>query len=494
MVSKAITDRAWSAAELLLETGAEKQAASLGVQREPKADGPPPRVERDIVERVNASIRFRQEEVIDELAAIKGELQLLEVSARNVDVSDVPSRVCGRLTATFQNSRPTIREIVKGEREGLSHLNVFRERNRVTDRDARYAPSKIKAMAVPLATTIADSAGIGIMLAGSGEMSYLSAWLTAIGVGVSTNGLSALAAWSMRYFNLPNYTEAPNRKLWGRAWSVPLAATSVGVVGACDFFLMHVRELSARGGEGFNEAAALVHAIQHPTDLSLTSIGLGLFNVLCQAFTAYKVYVSTDPLPGYEREDRAYTERREARDDLVLSLQGQHDAVQSSEVDSVSNRLAAERSIVEDLRRRALALAGRLARISELNALDKEAGHSAIASFRALNLRVRTDNVIPKCFGVSATFAENLQSASLAELDHLFDKVDAAQRACADRVQMVLEQERGRIEAAKENTEGIMLAIERFSVSEEDIPKLAEVRSLLRLPSQEVRAVEGKAA
>jgi hypothetical protein len=261
-------------------------------------------------------------------------------------------------------------------------------------------------------------------------------------------------------------------------WAVPVVVGCGLVVVGLNFFAAHYREVS-NTSERFDEAQVIAHMRSAPFELSLASVVLLLIGILCAVLAAYKGYTSTDRYPGFEKIDRRRARAVEAWDDLAASIKGQLDAIAVSEVDALVNRRRAEQAMLGDIRQRHRGFLVSGERARRLDTSDVATAEAAVVHFRQLNLKVRTDGVVPAYFAEPTGLAEMIPKEHHGDLGAFLSEVASKQDEVKNALAGVVVGERERLERAKENTELIMSAIERAGAEQKDVPKLEEIRALL---------------
>lgn len=268
-----------------------------------------------------------------------------------------------------------------------------------------------------------------------------------------------------------------------RAWSLPVVGfAGLGVVGL-NYIWAHYREVMSTA-EVFSEGEVVRHIVEAPLSLSLTSSVLMVGGVLCGVLAARKAYTSTDRFPGYEAVDRKFRDAEDAKDDLKNAIEGQLDAIRAVDVDGLAERLEAERGMLEDIRRRYSALQVACTNAHRLDCADVEAGAAVIEHYAAV--REQVGGQLPKALAEPQRFDELIPEATHADLAGLIEEVAGLQRQAAEGLVDMVAQERQRIAVAKENTEAIMLSVERRGSEGVEVLRPEDVKALLDIEGEAV--------
>ena len=494
-MSKTTTSEHWdrvSADALAGDAGVEAEARRLAVRGRPLASEiVPSRCETQVEEVQNARIGQRNEDLDQEEADLCNLLATIPNSA--LAVATLDDDVTNRIVGSFQPVTGVIRDTVRADQDATAMHEAFVATHELEENLPGYALSKIRHFALVFALWLLESIASASMYVGASAAGWIGAVLTACAVSALNITLGVLGGIVWRWVSLPNLAHDQGRQRRHRRWAVPAMVVIGVIVIICNFVAANYREV-ATTAKTFTEDLVLKHIVEHPGELSLTSIILGLLGILCALAAAWKGW-SSSVYPGYEKVHRAMSEASAAREDLKQTLQGTLAAIRQNDVEAVWNQHLAADGLLEDLRKRQVALQLRRKKAHELHEDDVEAGSRAIARFRRENLSIREDGITPAYFSQSPHF----RAVTKGDGDELARLIEAAQDAHTERTEAVagvLRQARRKVEIAKSNTERIMLSMGRSDVDAGDVPELGELRELLtqveqpRIEAPEKHALE----
>lgn len=376
--------------QIVAQGALEKHARHLAIKGKPALHHPGLTVpESDVVELVECRAAARNAE-IDALAAALDQ-QLLTV-APNPDhaPSALKHRTVDGLTGIVTARAPVIRATLEAEKTRQAELTAWRDEHHIA-RPAEYPRSKLVHFRwVGVAVTFEAVAQSSLLMPATPD-GLVGAIGLALAVSALTTGLGLLIGFAaLRYL-----AASSAAKRVGGWVALPLFT---GLLLLVSFYLAHYRRLAGAAGDTFNDALVIEHVLTRPFDLSGPDWLLLLLTLACAAFAGWKGYTASDPIPGYEKVDRAYVDAREDRDYIRADLQGAIAGIKTSTVKPLLAQPKLARIKRDQLLGSYAELQGKHHQATALAQQEAALAQRAIAHFRQINLVTRADGVTPTYF------------------------------------------------------------------------------------------------
>lgn len=438
--------------------------------------------EREMLAALKRRSRRRREDIEEEVTRIKTALAALPYGDDEWK-SDLRQTVTSQVMSTFQNLSGIITRTVVGEREGSAEFQAYVHRHGL-EHKAKYVASRVKHFAILAALGLAEICCQSVMYINANAAGWFGSLLTAGLVTSVTMGCAIIFGPVIRYVNLPNLEDQPNRRRNARLWSIPVLVLCVIVVIGTALLSAHYREVAA-SAEDFQESLVLEHFLAHPLSLGLASWGVFFLQCLSAVVAAWKSFTSTDRVVGYETADRAYREVEDAKIDLAASIKGQLEAIKAAEVDARVERRQSALAMLADLRKRVIDLDRNIQKVASQDEVDSEAFSLAIARFRTVSSQVRGDSYS----GEQPTdLLAGVPAIKPHGLSDMIDRIGKALRDGGEADAETIERERERIEIAKESTEHFMEAIAAASKAPGQKLGVEEIRKIILSADREKAA------
>lgn len=429
----------------------EKGARSLAVAQLPASHEAELSIyERRAVELVAGRAVARDEQLSSERSQI--EMLLAEVGQE--DASPLSETVVDRMMASLSTLAPAIASTAAEERERHAELNAFRDAHGLHERSAEFPRSIVKHLSVLVVVGAVEAVGSASMYFGASTTGVLGAVLLALSVSAVNISVGFLVGCAWRMVMAP-----ASLRGWHRFWAVPVAVIGLAFVVYLNLYAAHFREV-AFAGSANPELESLWHLWEQPASLSVTSMGLAVFGVLCSALAAWKGFSISDRAPGYAKAWRSWEESAEAKDDLKGVLEAQFEAIRVAEIEE---RVASDRAfvnILKEARRRHVGLQARASRVESIETREKRAAESAVTVFRRVNNQVRTDGVVPAYFTDAVDWSlEMPEPQDRGELSGLIAAKQAEVEVAAGEHDKEVHRGRARLRRGRDGIETIMAMI-----------------------------------
>ena len=477
-----------TAAHLCDATGIPAEARGLAARGLPPSDQTTPTsAETAAFEIVTARIAARHNALDAHDHTIRAALAELPDPRSDATPATLHALVSNKLLEIFQAFGPVIRSTVAAEALARAELEAFRHRHGLLERSPTYPLSLVEHLAYVAVLILIEAAANMALFANASDHGLTGAFLTALAVA-AVNVFVAVFAGILPLRHLLNshdLPDHPNRARHTRLWATPALATAFLAILAVNYMAAHYRQVASTS-DSFDEAQVIAHALHATFDLSLSSIALFAVGLVAAAFATYKGYSASDKYPGYEQQHRTFLAAAENRDGLAASLHGNIDTVRTTTLDTVHHRIVAVRAQLDDIRKRASALAILRPQTAKLDASDIAALSAALGRFRDLNLAVRTDGLAPSYFATPPDLSLLVPAdpTPADDLPALIDDAHERHIAHGERLHQLYTAQLRRVETAKENADKMMTTIERSRVTDADIPQLSELRALIEANDQ----------
>jgi hypothetical protein len=468
------------AAQLIAHTGIEADARGLGTRGLPAAGETELARSEAAVKEINRGRIDKRHEDLDRAEnRMRAELAELPDTRTDAGGDRLDEDVAQAIDGLFRTFDGTIREVVGAKRKAQAQFNAYIEKHGHLERSASYKLSKVNHFTWVGLGFGGEVVFNGVMLIPASDNGLMGGIATSVMVAVASIGTALFAfgvpARYLSYHNLP--PEQPNRRLWTRLWAVPALILSVLVIFGVNLYVAHWRDVATASEGAFDERLVLDHLLTKPFELSLSSFGLLVAGLLFAAFAAHKAYTASDKYPGYEQETRKVKEPEADANDLKVSVIGHIDAIKQTTVDGLFNQATARQAALENLRGQRRRWQDAKAKAERLDTSDIEAGHEALRHFRRLNLRVRTDDVVPNYF-TDFTLGELVPEASGTDPAAEIEAATEAHIKHTEALLKLIERQIQRIGKAKEIVDQVMPADNAKGV-EVDLPTPEEIRRMI---------------
>jgi len=455
---------ALSFSQLVARADLEHHARHLAIKSEPRRDHPGLTIpERDTLDLVEQRIAARNAE-IDALSTVLSQ-QLLTIAPNpDHDPATQQHRTVDGLTRIVTDRAPVIRATLAAEKVRRAELTAWRDAHHIA-RPAEYPKAKLVHFRWVGVIAILEALAQSSLLMPATPDGLVGAVALALIITTLTTGIGIMIGLvGFRYLA----ASKPTQRLGG--W---MALASLSTVLACVIlYLAHYRHLAGSAGDALVEAEVMARLIASPLDLSGPAWFLLLLTLACASFAAWKGYTASDPIPGYEKIDRAYADARDDLDYVRADLQG---AIAGLKTHAVAPLLAQPRlarikhdhllasyAELEEKHKRATALA------QQEEALTRR----AIAHFRQVNLATRADGVTPGYFKEQLTVPAEVLPLPV----HLKERIDGGMAvAIADAAKtsaLGLELSR-MLERTSDRADEIMTSIDQATARDGDGPLLS---------------------
>lgn len=455
--------------EVIENCKVEHHARQLAIKGEPSLNHPGLTVVEhnvlDVAERRNLA---RAADLDARAQALAQQLQQLSASPSR-DPAILHHRTVDQLTGSVTARAPAIREAVANERTRAAEREAWRHEHDVA-RPADYPKSKlvhfkwlgvaVAGEAIAEATLLMPATPDG-MLGATGLALSVTALTTALGLAIGFGAVRYLASSSA----------TKRTAAWG---ALPVLTTLVLLV---SFYVAHYRHVAGTANDTPADAQVVEHLLTQPFDLTGPGWLLLFMSLACAAFAAWKGYTASDPIPGYEKVDRAYVAARDNRDYLRTDLQAAVATVKTQTIKPLLDQPRLTRLKVDHLRSLAAELRSRGEQVSALARQEAALAHRAIAHFRRVNLATRADGVTPAYFSEAPVIPEST-AAVPADLKDRVDAATAAAIATATQAAEAALQIARMLDHTSDRADEIMASIEQARPRDGDSPIL-ELRAAL---------------
>lgn len=450
--------------EIVETTKLEHSARHLAIKGEPPQQHAGLTVhESDAIDLLDGRNRARHAELEVRTLALQQLLQTLPVSPDS-DPSILHHRTVNALTEIANARAPTIRETLAAERTRTAELKAWRDEQEVA-RPAEYPSSKLVHFRWLGAATGVETVAQSTLLMPATSDGLLGVLGLALGSTAITTGLGIVIGFvGLRYLA----ASSPGKRL--AAWlSLPALGSALLLV---SLYVAHYRHVAGAYNDTPNDAQVIEHLLGQPLDLTGPGWLLLILSLACAAFAAWKGYTASDPIPGYEKVDRAYVAARDDHNYLRADLQGAIAAVKTKTI----KPLLDQPSLARLKRDHLLGLAAELESKAEQNAhlARQEAAlvQRAIAHFRRVNLATRADGVTPAYFSDSLEFPSDVSTLQPGLKERVAtvtaDAVAEAQKAAGQALQIAR-----MLDHTSDRADEIMASIDHAHPRDGDNPILA---------------------
>lgn len=475
MLQKPIADpddltRAMTFREVLDETKLEHHARHFAIKAEPPVDHHGLTVpENDALDFHGGRNEARQTDLGTQVLALKKQVQLVTTNTDS-DPAILHHRTADAVISIFKDRAPAIRETMAMLRTRTAQLAAWRHEHDVS-RPAEYPTSRLNHFR-------------WLAVVGAGEAVAQSTLLMpatpdgmvgAIGLAAAVTGLTTLFGVLLGFVGL-RYLSATSLAQRCAAWlSLPVLA---GVPVIVSFYVAHYRHVAGMAVDTPNDAQVIEHLLTQTFDLTGPGWLLLALALACPAFAAWKGYTASDPIPGYEKVDRAYVAASDDREYVRKDMQSAITAVNTATIKPLIDRPR----VISLQRQHLLNLATELeAKSGQIAALAKQEGElveRAIAHFRRVNLATRADGVTPAYFAEPVVIPASVASIATG-LKVRVDAATASAVAEATRTAEAALTIARMLDMTSDRADEIMASIDRAEPVSHDNPIL-DLRSKLR--------------
>lgn len=376
--------------EMVEATKLEHHARQLAIKGEPPQQHAGLTVhESDAIDLLEGRNRARSAELEVRKLALQQLLQTLTANP-DLDPTILHHRTVNALTQIASARAPVIRETLATERTRAAELTAWRDEHKVA-RPAEYPKSKLVHFRWLGATAGVETVAQSTLLMPATTDGLVGVLGLALGSTAITTGLGLVIGFAgLRYLA----ASSPAKRL--AAWlSLPALGSALLLV---SLYVAHYRHVAGASNDTPNDAQVIDHLLTQPFDLTGPGWLLLILSLACAAFAAWKGYTASDPIPGYEKIDRAHVAARDDHDYLRTDIQG---AIASLKIKTVKS-LMDQPQLVRLKRDHLLGLAAELEAKAEQNTnlAKQEAAlvQRVIVHFRRVNLATRADGVTPTYF------------------------------------------------------------------------------------------------
>lgn len=455
---------AMSFREIVEATKLEHHARHLAIKGEPPQQHAGLTVyESNAIDLLDGRNRARHAELEVRTLALQQLLQTLPVSPDS-DPNILHHRTVNALTEIATSRAPAIRETLATERTRTAELTAWRDEQKVA-RPAEYPASKLVHFRWLGATAGVETVAQSTLLMPATSDGLAGVLGLALGSTAITTGLGLVIGFAgLRYLA----ASSPGKRL--AAWlSLPVLGSALLLA---SLYVGHYRHVAGASNDTPNDALVIEHLLTQPFDLTGPGWLLLILSLACAAFAAWKGYTASDPIPGYEKVDRAYFAARDDHNYLRTDLQGAIAAVKTKTIKPLLDQPQFARLKRDHL----LGLAAELEAKAEQNAklAKQEAAlfQRAIIEFRRVNLATRADGVTPASFSepldirsdvppLPAGFKERVATVTT-------NAVAEAQKAAGQALQIAR-----MLDHTSDRADEIMTSIDHAHVRDGDNPILA---------------------
>lgn len=387
--------------EIVKAAKLEHHARHLAIKGEPAQQHPGlTEYEADALDLIARRDAARHAELDAQMIALAQQLQELSTSPE-LDPAILQHRTVDALAGIVNARAPAIRETLATERTRTAELSAWRQDHHVA-RPAEYPASRLNHFRWLAAVVGVEAIAESTLLMPATPDGLLGAVGLALGVATVTTLLGLLSGFGALRYLAAN--SASKRVAAGL--SLPILASGLLLV---SLYVAHYRHVAGVANDTPNEAQVIDHLLTQPFDLTGPGWLLFILTITCAAFAAWKGYTASDPIPGYEKVDRAHVTARDDHDYLRSDLQGAIKAVKTRTVKPLIDQPQLTRLKRDHLLRLATELESKCERIAALAKLDAELAERAIGHFRQINLATRADGVTPAYFAEPPVVASNAQ-------------------------------------------------------------------------------------
>ncbi len=389
--------QALSYKEVLDHARLEHQARHLAVKGEPAAShaglSAP---EADTVDLVERRIAGRAGGLDAQTAALTEEVQLL-AAAPDLDPPILQQRTIDSITGLFAARTPAIHQAITDERTRRALLAAWRDEHHIV-RPAQYPKSRLVHFRWLLAVV-----GIETLLEASMLMPATpDGLLGAAGLGLSIATLTtalglAIGYGALRYIAAPGVTKKSVGVL-----SLPVLTSLLVFIA---LYVAHYRHLAGVNDDAPSDEVVMTHLFEQPIDLSSQGVILLFITLGGAAFAAWKGYLASDPIPGYEAVDRAFVDARDNVNYLRDDIRGAVGAIRDTAVAPLLRQPKLARAKAAHLNALLIGLQHKRDRMAVLDTQEIALAQRAIAHFRRLNLTTRADGITPAHFAETPVIA-----------------------------------------------------------------------------------------
>lgn len=425
-------------------------------------------VETEVLDAVRSRVDARNADIQASVAAISEQLISLDPNPEHAPGA-LHQKAIDTLTGTLTARAPTIRKTLETEKRASAELNDFRAEHDI-DRQATYAWSKLNHYRWVGVAAIGEAVAQSSMLLSATPDGLVGAIGLALCISAVTTGLGLVIGFAaLRFLFAPS----PATRVIGWAALTALSPLLLSVA----LYLAHFRDVARATGGSFDDAQVMQHLLAQPFDVSGPGWLLMLLTLACAAFAATKSFTAGDPIPGYEKVDRAHVDALERRDYLRADIQGAIVGIKAHFAAPLLNqpKLAGAR---RDIFLRSYAdLQARHQKAIALAQQEAELALRSITAFRNVNLATRADGVRPAYFSANPAIQFTVDPLPV----DVHDRIEAAMaRVMTDasrtadhglRISRLLDQTSDRVDE-------LMIAIDRADIPSGENP-LRDFRSTL---------------
>jgi hypothetical protein len=457
--------------EILAATNLEHYARQLAIKGEPPLEHPGlTPAENDALELFERRNTARTTDFDAQAQALAQQLQLLTSTSHEVDPAILQHRTVDALTEIVTARAPAIRETLSTERTRVAERAAWRDEHEVA-RLAEYPKSRLVHFRWVGVAGAGETAAESTLLLSATPDGLMGAFGIALGVTIVTTGLGLLIG----FFGL-RYISASSTAKRLAAWlSLPALGSALLAV---SLYVAHYRHVAGAANDTPNDAQVIEHLIAQPFDLTGPGWLLLILSLACAAFAAWKGYTASDPIPGYEKVDRAYVDARDDHDYLRTDLQAAIAGVKSKTIKPLIEQPRLTRLKRDHLHGLAAELENKREQIGRLAKQEAELVQRAIGHFRRLNLATRADGVTPAYFSelpVVATVEPKLPTGLLERVTTVTGSAVANAQKAADLALQIARM----LDHASDRADAIMISVDQARPRDGDNPVL-ELRAVLQ--------------
>ncbi len=376
--------------EIVEATKLEHHARHLAIKGEPSRQHAGHTVhESDAIDLLDGRNRARNAELEVQILALQQLLQTLTVSP-DPDLAILRHRTVTALTEVANARAPVICETLATERTRTAELKAWRDEHKVA-RPAEYPASKLVHFRWLGAAAGVETVAQSTLLMPATSEGLVGVLGLALGSTAVTTGLGILIGFAgFRYVA----ALSPVKRL--AAWLCLPALGSALLLAS--LYVAHYRHVAGASNDTPNDAQVIEHLIAQPFDLTGPGWLLLFLSLACAAFAAWKGYTASDPIPGFEKVDRAYVAARDDHNYLRADLQGAITAIMTKSIKPLLDQPSITRLKRDHLLGLAAELESKAERNADLAKQEAELLQRAIAHFQRVNLATRADGVTPAYF------------------------------------------------------------------------------------------------
>lgn len=474
--------RALTFREFLGATKLEDHARHLAIKAEPPVDHLGLTVhESETLDLYDGRNKARHAGLEAQVLALQQQVQLVSTNTDS-DPGILHHRTADALISIVKDRAPTIRETLAMLRTRTAELAAWRDEHHVS-RPAEYPTSRLNHFR-------------WLAVLGGGEAVAQSTLLMpatpdgmvgAIGLALGVTGLTTLFGVLLGFVGIRYLSATSLAKRCAAGLSLPVLA---GVPILVSLYVAHYRHVAGMAVDTPNDAQVIEHLQTQTFDLTGPGWLLLALALACTGFAAWKGYTASDPIPGYEKVDRAYVAARDDRDYVRKDIQGAITAVNTATIKPLIDRPRVISLQRQHLLNLATELEAKSEQIAGLDKQEAELVERAIAHFRRVNLATRADGVTPTYFAEPLV----LPAAVVSIATGLKNRVDAATAndvAEATRAAEAALKIARMLDTTSDRADEIMASIDRAEPVSHDNPildlrsKLQETLGSAALPSPE---------